>query len=87
MANRRRQSASQIASALECDPFRYLAGEFNAATDGTKEKRELALELLPYCYPKLKAIDANLHTSGTVTVTLGGPSQPPNEVNKAETDG
>ncbi len=72
MANRKRQSASEIARALDVDPFRYLANEFNKATDGTPDKRELALELLPYCYPKLKAIDATVHNTGEVTVTIGG---------------
>ncbi len=78
MANRKRQSASEIARALNVDPFRYLAKQFNEAKDGTSDKLELALELLPYCYPKLKAIDATVNHTGDVTISIGGkPISPP----------
>ena len=83
MARRRRQSASEIARQLNVDPFRYLADEFNKASDGTADKKELALELLPYCYPKLKAVDSTVHNTGEVTITIGGGHSPP----EGDTDG
>ena len=57
MANRKRPSASEMARRLKVDPFRYLCERFNELDD-PKNKIPLALELLPYCYPKLMATSA-----------------------------
>lgn len=79
MARPRRRSASQVAQALDCDPFRYLCMRFNESEDG-KEKDDLALSLLPYCYPRLKQVDADIAVQGEVTVVIGGEVPSPNEV-------
>lgn len=52
---------------LNADPLKYLVEEFNAAPS-----IELALELLPYAYPKLKAVDIQQTADVKVNITIGG---------------
>ena len=70
MARQRRLSAAEIAKNLNADPFKYLCQRFNSMEDG-KEKDGIALELLPYCLPKLKAVEHDVAPGGAVTITLG----------------
>lgn len=63
--------------ALEADPLKHLVARFNTSKD-EKEKDALALELLPYAYPKLKAVDVDLTGTVDINVTIGGtPVSPP----------
>ncbi len=78
MPRQRRRSGAEIASALNCDPFKYLCRRFNAAEDG-KEKDNLALELLPFVLPRLKAVEHSADDGSEVTITIGGKALP-NEV-------
>lgn len=57
---------------LKADPLKYLAQRFNTADDDAPEKIDLALELLPYAYPKLKAVEHKSDFIGKITVTIGG---------------
>jgi hypothetical protein len=56
------------------DPFTYLLNRaIKAKSVATKDR--LALELLPYCKPKLKAVELSGSMDVTVTVTIGGLDQ------------
>ena len=59
------------AAMMGFDPFRYLVERclyywYSAHRD------KLALELLPYCKPKLKAVDMKMGGEVTINVTIGG---------------
>jgi hypothetical protein len=60
---------------LEADPLKYLVERFNTAP-ASKEKDGLALELLPYAYPKLKAVDVELSGTQDINITIGGKTLP-----------
>ena len=62
-----------MARRLNVDPFKYLYDRFNDVDDHDV-KVPLALELMPYCYPKLKAVDYELVGGGAVTINIGGQS-------------
>lgn len=53
------------------DPFDYLLTRAINSTDQA-ERDWLALELMPYCKPKLKAVEVTGDMNMTVTVTIGG---------------
>jgi hypothetical protein len=53
------------------DPFDHLLQRAIKATS-VKVKDRIALELLPYCKPKLKAVEHKGDFNVTVTVTIGG---------------
>ncbi|SFL44876.1 hypothetical protein [Shimia aestuarii] len=75
MAGRpRRESAANVLRRMECDPLRYLARRFNSALDGDK-KDQLALKLIEYTHPKLKAVEHQAGEGATITVTIGGDPQ------------
>ncbi len=79
MPRTRNRSAAETARALKVDPFKYLCEQFNKMPDDkVSEKIPLALELMPYCYPKLKAVEHSASDDQIVTITIGGVQ--PNEV-------
>ena len=57
---------------LKADPLKFLIEKFNKMPDEEPEKVSIALELLPYAYPKLKSIDMTTEQAVNVTVTIGG---------------
>jgi len=57
---------------LRADPLKHLVERFNAAADDDPEKTELAFQLLPYAYPKLKAVEHKAHADSRIVVTIGG---------------
>lgn len=51
-------------------PYEWLADQYMRSTGDKRER--LALELLPYDKPKLKAIDLTQRQDVKVTITIGG---------------
>lgn len=83
MPRKRRDSASQFMQRLEFNPLQVLVRQANKMAreePHSTELRDLCLDLMPYAYPKLKAVDHDVDLNGTVTVVIGGPPQSPNEV-------
>lgn len=64
---KRSVSAADRLAARSCDPLGYLIREFEA-----NPTKELALELLPYQCPKLKAVEHTGEIGTRITVTIGG---------------
>lgn len=83
MARPKHRSAADKARALNCDPFQYLCERFNELPT-CKRKDEIALEIMPYCYPKLKAIDLKTDGGMTVNVVIGGADDLPTGGETAE---
>ena len=71
---RREVRASEVARRLKVDPFKYLVEQFNAAEDGAPEKQELAMVILPYCYPKLRATTHSVDPASKIAleIVIGG---------------
>lgn len=86
MARPKRRSGAELARALNCDPFKYLCERFNGMGAG-KEKDGIALELLPYCLPKLKAIEVSASEGAKFQVIIGGTPTVGADDDKAEGGG
>lgn len=71
-APRRKPSAADIMRRLKADPLKHLVARFNAADDDSAEKTSMALELLPYAYPKLKAVEHKGSVASSIVVNIGG---------------
>lgn len=58
---------------MKTDPLKHLVERFNKARK-ISEKTELAMVLLPYAYPKLKAVEHKVEATikQTITVEIGG---------------
>jgi hypothetical protein len=59
------------ADAAGADPYQYLLNCFVRERKGDK-KRELALQLLPYVRPRLKAVELSGQVDHEIVVTIGG---------------
>ena len=67
--------AFAVARELGVDPLRYLLRRFSMMTDDDNRKIPLALEIMPYTYPRLKSVDVS-STDGTakIIISIGGSS-------------
>lgn len=69
MSRPRRSSAPDVMRRMKCDPLKFLVERFNE--EPTEER---ALALLPYAYPKLKAVELRgpEGSAATLHVVIGG---------------
>lgn len=59
---------------LNTDPLKYICEQFNTLPDGDAKKLDLAKELLPYAYARLKNVDhsGNLTNLHKIKIVVGG---------------
>ena len=69
----RKSTVQKSAEAKErgLNPFEWLLDEFEAAANKA-DKRSLALDLLPYVMPRLKASEVTVNTTINAIVEIGG---------------
>lgn len=72
-ARERRRSAANVMKAMRFDPLAVLVRRANKAKEGSEEQVKLALELMPYAYPKLKAVDLQVSGDQPVNIVIGSP--------------
>lgn len=68
----RRDSASDKLKRFGYDPLTLLVKHAQGTEPATPEQVDIAKELLPYAYPKLKAIDMVSTQEVSVTIKIGG---------------
>lgn len=67
------RDARRVLDTLNADPLVFLARTFNRMADDDTRKTAIALELLPYAYPKLKAVDhSGIAPGAVVQIVIGG---------------
>lgn len=71
----RRAEPRERLRALGFDPLKELVDYALTLEKGTKERADMALELLPYQCPKLRSVAHTVGNDEGVTITIGGPKQ------------
>ena len=69
----RRKSAAVLMRGMQFDPLQLLVRRANQCAAGSAEQVKIAMELMPYAYPKLKAVDLQVSGDQPVNIVIGSP--------------